>query len=168
MYIESLLLRDLPGGRDADQVVRKPDRSAGIDSDAPRDKLTHRPLDPAHLPPIQLGRIAKRQTTAGNREQREQSTGVPARTTESRGHEPTGVDLRSSSSHKRLKPKRGTTRPRYELKRRRVGKPWVQHADQLERLAAGQRVGAGNSVSSANQPMRQVRPPSVRKVGFVW
>jgi len=71
MHIESLLLRDLPGRRDSDQIVREPDRSTRIHSDAARDKLTHRLIDPACVPPLQLGRIAKRQRTAGNCEQRE-------------------------------------------------------------------------------------------------
>ena len=139
MLIKSLLLRNLSGCCDTDQVVREPDRSAGINGDAARDKLTHRPLDPAHLPPLQLGRIAKGQRTAGDCKQPEHAAGVAARTAQPRRHEPTGIDLGSRSSDKRFKPKRGTTRPRHQLTRRRVGKPWIQHADQLERLAARQR-----------------------------
>jgi len=139
MHIESQLLRNLPGRRDSDQIVREPDRSTRIDGDAARDKLTQRLLDPAHVPPLQLGRIVKGQRTAGNCEQRQQSAGVSARTTESRGHEPTGVDLRSSSSNKRFEPERGTTRPRHELTRGPLGKARLQHPDQLERLAARQR-----------------------------
>src|SRR4029453_57880 len=139
MRSEPLLIRNLPGRRDADQVVREPDCSTGLDGDAARDKLTDRPLDPVDLPPLQLGPITKREGTPGNCEQREQPAGVPARTTESRGHEPTGVDLRSGSSNKALEPEWETTRPRYQLTRRRVGKPWVQHADQLGGLPARQR-----------------------------
>jgi hypothetical protein len=71
MDIESLLLRNVPGRRDSDQIMREPDRSTRIDGDAARNKLTHRPLDPAHFPPLQLGHIAKRQRTTGHREQRE-------------------------------------------------------------------------------------------------
>ena len=80
MLIKSLLLRNLSGCCDADQVVREPDRSAGINGDAARDKLTHRPLDPAHLPPLQLGRIAKGQRTSGDCKQPEHAAGVAART----------------------------------------------------------------------------------------
>ena len=139
MHIESLLLRNLSGRRDSDQIVREPDRSTGIDGDAAGDELTHRPLDPADVPAVQLGRIAKGQRTAGNCQQREYSACVPTRTTESRGHEPTGVDLRSGSLDKRFEPKRGTTRPHYELSRGSLGKARLQHPDKLERLAARQR-----------------------------
>jgi hypothetical protein len=66
MHLKSMLLRNLAGRRESDQVVREPDRYTGIDGDATRDKLTRRPINPAHLPPLQLGRIAKGQRTAGN------------------------------------------------------------------------------------------------------
>ena len=79
MLIKSLLLRNLSGRCDADEVVREPHRATGINGDASRDKLTHRPLDPAHLPPLQLGRVAKGQRTSGNCEQPEHAAGVAAR-----------------------------------------------------------------------------------------
>jgi hypothetical protein len=139
MHIESVILWNLRGRRDSDQIVREPDRSTGIDGDAARDKLAHRPLNPGDVPLLQLARIAKGKGTAGNCEQREQSAGVAACTTESRGYEPTGVDVRSGSSDKRLEPKRGTTRPRYKLTRGPRGKARLQHPDQLERLTARQR-----------------------------
>ena len=139
MDVDASLVRQIADRSASNEVVQKPDRSAGFDDDAARDQFGARVLGAVDRPRFEGADVDERKGSPRNREESKQCCGVSAHSLESSGNESHDIDVGPGCPGERFDPERRAAGPFGDVARCAPVELRCKRRDELQRSGRSER-----------------------------
>ena len=139
MKAPSDFVGELRGRGFADQIVRQPRRTAGLEDQATIAELAQRTFQTGQRPPHDRCRVRQRERAPGDRKQGKEARRVRAGATQLHTQDLAETDDAAAGPGERLKPKRRSLRSLRQLDSEIPIEPRVEAEHELDSLLAAQR-----------------------------